>query len=104
MSARWRKGRFKPGYQWRFLAHRQDVPHPIAISSEQYVAPVEFDELVVDHWLHIEQMSERHWWMRVGNYRVEITIDGDGRPDVSFEHEETSEEAAEHCEQRRLRA
>lgn len=38
-----------------------------------------FDELVVDDWLHIEQMDERSYWMRIGRDRVYVTFDADGR-------------------------
>jgi hypothetical protein len=103
VTARWRKGRFKPGYQWRILAHRRDVPTQVELSSESYVAPVEFDELVIDHWFHIEQMSDRHWWFRIGNYSGGVTIDGYGKPAVHFIEEETPDETAMHCERRRLK-
>lgn len=41
-----------------------------------------FDELVVDHWLHIEQMDERCWWMRVGDADITININEDATQDV----------------------
>ncbi|RKH04584.1 hypothetical protein D7X32_10570 [Corallococcus carmarthensis] len=43
-----------------------------------------FDELVVDHWLHIEQFGEREWWMRVGDARILVLVQssGDVRVDV----------------------
>lgn len=43
-----------------------------------------FDEIVVDDWLHVEQMSERHWWAQVGDARVEITIDRRGQVTTSI--------------------
>ncbi len=101
--SRWRKGRFWPGRSWRVLVHRSDgTPHPIELRSEQYVARTEFDELVIGKWIHLEQMGERTWWMRVGNYTLYITIDGYGRPEVSIQEEETPEETAEHCERLRV--
>lgn len=43
-----------------------------------------FDELVVDHWLHIEQLGEREWWMRIGDARILVAVQssGDVRVDV----------------------
>ena len=44
-----------------------------------------FDELVVDHWFHIENMDERSWWMRVGDVRLVATIDREGRVTVDIQ-------------------
>jgi len=44
-----------------------------------------FDELVVDDWLHIEQMEERCWWMRIGDADLMIHIEEDGRPCVNIQ-------------------
>jgi hypothetical protein len=41
-----------------------------------------FDELVIDEWLHVEQMDTRHWWMRVGGTHINIWIARDGVPVV----------------------
>lgn len=40
----------------------------------------EFDELVVDQWLHIEQMDSNYWWMNVGGVTVHVTTTKDGKP------------------------
>lgn len=40
----------------------------------------EFDELVVGHWLHVEQMDTGFWWMNVGGVTVHVRADRDGRP------------------------
>lgn len=40
----------------------------------------EFDELVVGHWLHVEQMDSGYWWMNVGGVTVHVRADRDGRP------------------------
>ncbi|MBN8469456.1 hypothetical protein JYJ95_23390 [Corallococcus exiguus] len=37
-----------------------------------------FDELVVDHWLHLEQLDEREWWMRVGDARLLVRVESSG--------------------------
>jgi len=59
-----------PGSKWRFLAHGPTRLH--LDDKGEY----RFDELVVDDWLHIEQMSDREWWMRVGDARIWIQLDG----------------------------
>lgn len=44
----------------------------------------DFDELVVDHWFHLERMQSHAWWMRVGERRFWIAIDpGSGAVTVS---------------------
>jgi hypothetical protein len=68
----------QPGSQWRVLAHdgARDIEH----EGEGI-----FDELVVDEWLHIEQLDEAGWWMRVGDVRVLVRIDESGKPTVDVE-------------------
>lgn len=94
--------RFWPGFKWRILAHgRIDNGRTtdesylkdgrVAIYSHDYSHPVEFDELVIDHWFHLEQMSDRVWWLGVGDpdhgdyYHVWIRIKGNKTVTVQFE-------------------
>jgi hypothetical protein len=69
--------RHRPGSQWRILAHTlaSDGSYvgPIEDSSEKYPA-TEFDELVVDEWLHLEQMDSRIWSLRVGPLLITTTV------------------------------
>lgn len=58
----------------RALRHSSSV----AMHSEEVAESVQFDELVIDDWFHLEQMSERHYWMRVGEYDLNVHIDGKG--------------------------
>lgn len=100
---------FWPGFRWRILAHRREPRHKPYVSESMDIRsgwephPVyeradgirlvegdwEFDELVIDDWLHVEQMSGRHWWIGVGNgddyWHVNVHIDRDGRASVSME-------------------
>lgn len=46
-----------------------------------------FDELVIDDWLHLEQMDERRWWMRVGDARISISVREGGGAEVSIERD-----------------
>lgn len=66
-----------PGREWRLLAHRQSGD--VDVKNEGV-----FDELVVDHWLHVEQLGEREWWMRIGDARILVLVasSGDVRVDV----------------------
>lgn len=67
-----------PGSQWRVLARGpNDVP--IRIPTQGC-----FDELVVDHWLHIEQMDAFTWWVRLGDARLTTLIDSNGRVTVDI--------------------
>lgn len=75
--------RRRPGYRWRTLAHRDG-----GASVEQRFKPAErvcFDELVVDDWLHIEQMDTRNWWMDLCGIRVSVYLPSNGKPSVLLE-------------------
>lgn len=42
-----------------------------------------FDEIVVGRWLHIERMTDRHYWMRVGDREFDVFARGhDGTVEV----------------------
>ena len=43
-----------------------------------------FDELVLDDWLHLEQMNDRSYWMRLGDAYVWIQIPAKGDPIVDI--------------------
>lgn len=60
-----------PGSEWHVQS--RDGDRVIALGNEGV-----FDELVVDHWLHLEQLDERTWWMRVGDARLQVSIAKDG--------------------------
>jgi hypothetical protein len=66
------------GRAWRVLAHR-DGDH-VALENEGV-----FDELVVDDWLHIEQMDDNIWWLRLGDARILVTLQTDGPPTLDVE-------------------
>ena len=98
----------RPGSPWRLLAHTwvgrkgggkdagniYGVSYNIANDSRfgggdgkdtQWTRHVElggteFDELVVGHWIHIEQMDATRWWMTVGGVVLWVDVDRDGRP------------------------
>lgn len=70
-----------PGRTWRLLAHRADGP-ALDVRFDRK-AGVQFDELVVDDWFHIEQMSTRCYWMRVGPIDLNVIVPRLGDPHVS---------------------
>lgn len=73
-----------PGARWRILANGN--AEQISLRSRDYEANTGghpertiFDELVVDHWLHLEQMDRNAWWLMVGEMRIWITVGRDGK-------------------------
>lgn len=50
-----------------------------------------FDELVVDHWFHMEKMASHRWWMRLGQRTFWIEIERTGEVKIS---EEPAEDGA----------
>ncbi len=90
------KRAFWPGFNWRILAHELTRPRgaytgeQIDIRSSEGRLPLLFDELVIDDWLHVEQMNDRDWWIGVGNqdgdeWAINVTIDRDGKASVLVE-------------------
>ncbi len=68
----------EPGRLWRLLAHR--ASGDLAIENDGI-----FDELVLDHWFHLERMQERLWWLRVGDARLLVELNEDGSTAVTVE-------------------
>lgn len=90
MSGRLRRA----GARWRLLAH---VPggrsHDVA-SSRRMIGPVDrtatilpgtvLDEVVIQEWLHLEQLDVGVWTLRVAGVRLEVRADRDGKPTHLF--------------------
>ncbi len=56
---------------WRILTHdRGTTERAVTIENAG-----EFDEVVLGDWLHVEQMSTTHYWMRLGDADINVTID-----------------------------
>ena len=70
----------RPGSRWRLLA--RDGERNITAQNDGL-----FDELVVDDWLHLEQMDDNTWWMRLGDARIDIKVSAHGRAEVSIERD-----------------
>ncbi|MGJ5077004.1 hypothetical protein [Bradyrhizobium oligotrophicum] len=67
------------GRRWRFRAVR-DGGRSVELQNQGT-----FDELVVDDWLHIEQMDDRVYWLQVGDVRMWVTVVAGERPIVDVE-------------------
>jgi len=67
-----------PGSRWRVLAHAHE--RAVELENEGVI-----DEVVIDDWMHLEQMNERQWWMRLGDARVWINVEVDGTVRVDVE-------------------
>jgi hypothetical protein len=67
-----------PGTRWRVLAQRES-------ESIQWENEGVLDEVVVDDWLHLEQMDARQWWLRLGDARILISIEPSGKARVDIE-------------------
>lgn len=59
------------GSCWRILANQRDGSRVDLQSDGESV----FDELVIDGFLHIEQMDTGFWWARIGDARLEIVVE-----------------------------
>jgi hypothetical protein len=68
----------EPGKKWRVLAHRDDGKVELEDQGT-------FDELVLDDWLHIEQMDNDVWWLRVGDACLFVTVSVTEPPTVDVE-------------------
>ena len=55
-----------PGFRWRVLVQEDGA----------------FDELVIDRWLHLEQMNDRNWFLSLGPLYVSIQLNADDTCDV----------------------
>lgn len=67
-----------PGSEWRISAFKNGEKVEVA---DQGV----LDEVVIQPWLHLEQLDEREWWMRLGDARILINIAADGQVQVDVE-------------------
>lgn len=76
----------RPGSSWRTLVHRREGERgygkPIEDDNDRHAAPTEFDELVIDDFLHVEQQDPRNYWMRVGPLRINVTVGERGQARV----------------------
>ena len=82
-----------PGHRWRWLAWHRTTGE----KHEQTFEPKDgvcFDELVIDNWFHLEQMSDRVWWLGLGrggnllHIRIEVPVKGQIQVGIEDEGEE----------------
>lgn len=84
-KAQIRKFAEHPGKSWRLAA---EPGNGRTVRYEAHNVGI-FDELVVDHWIHIENMDPRSWWMRLGERIFWIQIERSG--EVKIAEEETED-------------
>ena len=77
-----KRSRMRPGRQFTVRTRMVELKN---LGREDVL-----DEVVIDDWLHLEQMDTRSWWMQLGTKRIwiklptnpkrepEITIEEDG--------------------------
>jgi hypothetical protein len=68
----------QPNQEWRILAHKDG--QKIEIENQG-----ELDEVVLEHWFHLEELGENEWWLRVGDARILVRVGEDGKEEVEIE-------------------
>lgn len=68
----------QPNHEWRILAHKDG--QKIAIENQGVL-----DEVVLEHWFHLEELGEREWCLRVGDARILVRIKEVGKEEVEVE-------------------
>ncbi len=51
-------------------------------TTVKYTKDNEFDELIIDDWIHLERMDKDKFWMRLGQVEFDITILPNGQPEI----------------------
>lgn len=69
--------RAKPGARWRVQSQVGDAKVELRNVGI-------FDEIVVDDWLHVEQMNDRLWWMQLGGACFAVSIARSGAVTVTL--------------------
>lgn len=59
----------------KFWAERGKEPPYTIVSCPSSM----FDEVVISDWLHLEHMDKGYYWMRVGDARLDIRVQEDGK-------------------------
>lgn len=72
----------RPGSRWRIDAYG---PGDEAFRAENQGT---FNEVVVDHWLHVEQMENRLWIVRIGQRGFSVYVNADGSVELNEAIEE----------------
>lgn len=94
--------RARPGERWTVRAKSTHFPTLQMEASQdgsvrsvsghmlsKVAAPFLFDSFQVGEWLHLEQMNETTWWMRVGGQTFMVSIDQRGN--ATLVHQGTGE-------------
>ena len=86
------KRRPQTGTEWRMLAHPTRGGDSFDIRSRDYdnrhgggtvmAKQMVLDEVLLklgDGWIHLEQMSNRQWYIGIGDKKVMVWVDKDGK-------------------------
>jgi hypothetical protein len=76
------RAKAKPGASWRVSSRHPRHGFGGGASSIDHPGSI-IDEVVIDGWLHLEQMDTRRWWMRVGDLHINVHLRTDGSTRVS---------------------
>lgn len=73
----------QPGSQWALIAWSEDAR--VDIDHGQHPGAI-FDELIIDRWLHLEQMDDAEWWMCIrtdkGDLHINVHVGETGTADA----------------------
>ena len=76
----------KPGSKMRGPAHHvgtlnilRNVPPDAWEGTCQRYPDTILDEVVIDHWFHLEQMGTRDYWMSIGSVVINVRVGKDGK-------------------------
>lgn len=77
-----KRTRWRPGSVWRLLSW---TPKGTRYEYTSSATGALFDELVVDGWLHVEQMGRDQWWLRVADRTIWVRVGKDGSAKITSE-------------------
>lgn len=97
MTTRKTKPRDPPGTHWKVLAQDESGGR-FRASSEDY--DFVFDEVVLDRWLHLEQMDRGHYWMQLGPLHLNVSLKANGDVDIRISRELADYGGVVHVEHR----
>jgi hypothetical protein len=74
-----------PGTSWRLRfvhpSRSRTISHDVS-STKGRLRGLVLDEVVLDGWLHLEQMDENVWWIRINDKMTFVSLDESGRATV----------------------
>ena len=84
-----------PDFLWRALAQGRKGSAQIDCADHP---GVEFDELFLGRWMHLEAMDRGVWWMSIGGYHIWVRVTKKGKVTVTHHGKELGEYGLERDE------